>query len=174
MQRISALALTFFAAFFAAGHGARAVARAQSDPLSPLRFLVGDWRAVETSPGEDGTFSFKLAAQDHVIVRTNQANYAATAERPASRHDDLMVIYTEDGSLRADYFDSEGHVIRYTCQPCGPDAAVFVSAPKPREPRYRLTYTAGSDGVLTGSFEIAPPDSPDTFKPYLSWKARKR
>ena len=148
--------------------------RAQTDPLSPLRFLIGDWVAIDMPPGETGSFTFKPAADGHVIVRNNEANYAATAERAASRHDDLLVIYSENGSLKADYFDSEGHVIRYGVVSRMPNAVVLVSDPNPREPRYRLTYTTGAAGVLLGSFEIAAPGSPDAFKPYLSWKARRR
>src|SRR5437764_2054866 len=97
----------------------------QGDPLADLRFLLGDWRAVDTPAGETGAFAFKLAVQDHVIIRTNEATYAATADRPASRHDDLLVIYPEDGSLKADYFDNEGHVIRYAVATRAPDAVVF-------------------------------------------------
>src|SRR4051794_33511311 len=104
MERTLVLALVLFAS--------PAIAGAQTDPLSPLHFLVGDWRAIETAPGETGAFAFKLSVQDRVIIRTNEAVDAAHAQRPASRHDDLMVIYAEDGSLKADYFDNEGHVIR--------------------------------------------------------------
>jgi hypothetical protein len=153
---------------------AHSLARAQNDALSPLRFLIGDWVAIDTPAGETGAFAFRLAVQDHVIVRTNEADYSATAERPASRHEDLLVVYSENGSLKADYFDSERHVIRYSAQPRQPAGVVFISDLSPREPRYRLTYTAGSDGFLAGSFEVAPPGSPDAFKPYLSWKARRR
>jgi len=148
--------------------------RAPEDPLAPLRFLAGDWIAIDTPAGETGSFTFKLAVQDRVLVRSNEANYTATPERAASRHEDLLLIYSENGSLKADYFDSEGHVIRYAVQPRQPNAVVFLSDPGPREPRYRLTYTVASDGVLIGSFEIAPPGSPESFKPYLSWKARRR
>ena len=147
---------------------------AQADPFAPLRFLVGDWQAIDTPAGETGSFAFKLAVQDHVVVRTNEANYAATADRPASRHEDLLVIYSENGSLKADYLDSEAHVIRYAVDAREPNAVVFVSDPSPREPRYRLSYRAGAGGVLAGSFEIAAPGSPDAFKPYLTWKARRR
>lgn len=153
---------------------ASAVGAAQTDPLSPLLFLVGEWQAIDTPPGETGSFTFKPAVQDRIIVRTNEAHYAATKERPASRHDDLLVIYVENGSIKADYFDSENHVIRYAVQASRSNHAVFVSDPSPGEPRYRLSYTAGADGILLGAFEIAQPGTPDTFKPYLSWKARKR
>ena len=147
---------------------------AQPDPLAALRFVIGEWQAIDTPPGESGSFTFTLAAGGHAIVRTNQADYAATPEHPASRHEDLLVIYSETGSLKADYFDSEGHVIRYGVTMRAPNVVVLVSAPNLREPRYRLTYTAGAGGVLLGSFETAPPGSPDAFRPYLSWKARRR
>jgi len=147
---------------------------AQADALSPLRFLVGEWEAIDRPAGEIGAFTFKVAVQDHVIVRTNEAVYAATAGRPASRHDDLMVIYAERGAIKAEYFDNEGHVIRYAVQPRDRNEVVFVSEPNPGEPRYRLTYTSKTSGTLLGTFEIASPATPDTFKPYLSWKARKR
>jgi len=161
------LAAALLLAFARAGLGA------QNDPLTGLRFLLGDWRAIDTPAGEAGKFSFKLAVQNHGMVRTNEATYAATAEHPASRHDDLLVIYLDNGSLKADYFDNEGHVIRYAVEPRAANVAVFVSEPSPREPRYRLTYRAEASGVLDGSFEVAPPGSPDGFRPYLSWRARK-
>jgi hypothetical protein len=148
--------------------------RAEADAFAALRFLLGEWRAVETPGGETGAFAFTLGVQDHVIVRTNEAQYAATADRPASRHDDLLVIYSENASLKAEYFDSEGHVIRYAVATPGPNVVTFVSDQSSREPRYRLTYRGEANGTLVGSFEIAPPGSPDAFKPYLSWKAQKR
>ena len=147
---------------------------AQADAFARVRFLIGDWIAVDTPPGETGSFSFKLSVQDHVMIRTNEANYAATADRAASRHDDLLVMYVENGSLKADYFDSEGHVIRYAVRPDDADAVTLISEARPSEPRYRLTYRAGANGLLNGTFEIASPDAPSAFKPYLSWSARKK
>ena len=148
-------------------------ARAADDPLAPLRFLLGEWKAIDRPPGESGSFTFKTSVQDRVIVRTNEAVYPATDKRPASRHDDLMVIHDDRGALKADYYDSEGHTIRYDVQVPGPGRVVFVSAPSPEGPRYRLSYTVDSDGVLKGTFEIAPPGTPEAYKPYLSWSARK-
>src|SRR5215510_3290771 len=99
-------------------------ASAQDDPLSALRFLIGEWQAVETPPGESGAFTFKLTVQGRVMVRTNEAIYPATPDRPASRHDDLLVIYGEAGALKADYFDNEGHVIRYAAQTRPPNGVI--------------------------------------------------
>ena len=107
-----------------------------------------------------------------MIVRTNYSNTPANGGTPASRHDDLMVMYVDAGFVRADYFDSEGHVIRYVAE-SRPGQVVFVSDIKVSEPRYRLTYVRSSPTTLTGTFELAPPGKPEVFAPYLSWTARK-
>jgi hypothetical protein len=151
------------------------IVAARAEPpasLVPLRFLLGDWEAIPDSSGATGGFSFSPGVQDHVIVRTNYSISPAVDGKPASRHDDLMVIFEEAGTVRADYFDNEGHVIRYVAQPKAA-SVVFVSEIKPSEPRYRLTYDL-ADGVLNGRFEVAAPGKPEAFIQYLAWKARKR
>ncbi|HET6956211.1 MAG TPA: hypothetical protein VFI56_06505 [Vicinamibacterales bacterium] len=148
-------------------------AQAQSaSRLEPLRFLLGEWQGIGDQAGATGGFTFSATVQDRVIVRTNYSNTPATAGSPASRHDDLMVIYVEGDAVKADYFDNEGHVIRYLVQP-RPGGVVFVSEIRPGEPRYRLTYTRADDATITGGFEVAPPGRPDEFAAYLSWRARK-
>jgi len=142
--------------------------------IASLRFLLGDWEAIDGPAGETGGFTFSLGVQNRVMTRTNYATYDARGGRPASRHDDLMVIYEEGGRLKADYFDNEQHVIRYLVEARGDRDVVFVSDSKPSDPRYRLSYTARDAGTLVGQFEIAAPGTPDAFKPYLSWTARKR
>ena len=142
--------------------------------VASLRFLLGNWEAIGTPAGEKGGFTFSLGVQNRVMTRTNYATYDARNGRTASRHDDLMVIYEEGGQLKADYFDSEEHVIRYLVEPRGDYNVLFVSDSKPSDPRYRLSYNARDDGMLAGQFEIAAPGTPDAFTPYLSWTARKR
>jgi hypothetical protein len=83
-----------------------------------------------------------------------------------------MVIYVDAGGVKADYFDSEGHVIRYVVEARSGEV-VFLSEIKSSEPRYRLSYTRGSATTLKGTFEVAPPGKPDGFAPYLSWTSRK-
>ena len=83
-----------------------------------------------------------------------------------------MVIYVDAGVVKADYFDSEDHVIRYVAQARAGEV-VFVSEAKASEPRYRLTYTRSSATTLKGTFEIAPPGHPDAFSPYLTWAAQR-
>jgi hypothetical protein len=155
---------------FALASTAQAQTRAN---LSALNFLLGDWDAIELPAGESGAFNFSLAVQDRIIVRTNYAKYPARDGKPATRHDDLMVIFMEGNAVKADYFDSEQHVIHYLVQPSGPNEVVFVSEPRAGEPRYRLSYTLVANGRLKGTFESASSEAPDHFKPLLAWTARK-
>lgn len=134
--------------------------------------VLGRWEAVSDPAGATGGFTFALDVQQHVIVRKNYSNTPAQQGRPAARHDDLMVIFLEGATVKAEYFDSEGHVIRYIAEST-PDAVVFVSEASPTEPRYRLTYRRRAGGMLDGAFEVAAPGKPNEFGSYLSWRARK-
>ena len=140
--------------------------------LAPFEILLGEWEADEDKSGATGGFTFASAVQDRVIVRTNYSNTPAKDGKPASRHDDVMTIYVDGTAVKADYVDSEGHVIRYTAQARDGDVR-FVSELTPSEPRYRLTYSKGTARTIIGMFEIAPPGRPDAFAPYLSWTAHR-
>lgn len=144
--------------------------------LEPLTFLLGTWEPAgggQPGAGTGGT-TFARSLQDRVIVRTNYAIYPASATAAASRHDDSMIIYvSETGAVRADYYDDEGHVIRYAVTAGAPGSVSFVSDVVSGAPRYRLTYTLGSGGVLQGRFDVAPPGQPDAFSSYLAWESRK-
>jgi hypothetical protein len=152
------------------------VAAAGPKELDPLAFLLGTWNAAGGgAPGTGtGATTFSRSLQDRVIVRTNHADYPATAKSPASRHDDLMIIHVDSGgSVRADYYDNEGHSIRYVVSFPAPGEATFVSDPGTGSSRFRLGYRLGTDGVLKGEFAVAPPASPEAFAPYLSWDSRR-
>ena len=148
------------------------IARGQNlAPLASFQFLLGQWEGIGDQTGATGGFTFAQSVQDRVILRTNYSNTPAAGGKPASRHDDLMVIYLDAGVVKADYFDSESHVIRYVAEARAGEV-IFLSEIKPLEPRYRLTYTRASE-TLIGRFEVAPPGKPESFSPYLSWTARK-
>lgn len=143
------------------------------------QYLMGEWEAAgQGRPGEGvGRFSFTFDLQDKVIVRKSHTDYPATAGRPAFSHDDLMVVYAEDDprKFRADYYDSEGHVIRYAAE-FSPDGQTltFVSYPVPAQPRFRLTYVKLKNNGLGIKFEIAPPGAPEDFRVYVAGTARKK
>ena len=144
--------------------------------LEPLAFLLGEWTAVKGgSPGGAlGSAVFSLDLQGRVMIRKSYAEYPATDKAPASRHDDLMIIYAGDnGAIGADYYDNEGHVIRYSVAVNAPGDVTFTSAIVPGTPRFRLSYGLGVNGILKGEFAIAPPGSPEAFAPYLAWESRK-
>ena len=144
------------------------------DPWAALRYLAGEWKGEGGgAPGQAsaGGFTFHFDLQGKVFVRTSFAEYPAAAGRPAFRHDDLMVIYEENGP-RAIYFDNEDHVIRYRVI-AATDAVTFVSDPAPSAPRYRLTYRRTGAATVSIRFEIAPSGKPEAFAPYLDATARR-
>ncbi len=160
------------------------ISAAYSQPAIPpaewsaWKFLLGEWIGEGTgSPGEGtGGFTFALDLGKRVLVRKNFAEYPATKDRPAFRHDDLMIVYQEPGQpTRAEYFDNEGHVIRYTVSfSADSNSVVFLSEASATEPRYRLTNTKDGPDKLVISFEFAPPGKPDAFRQYIRASARKK
>ena len=147
------------------------------EALEPLGFLLGTWGASGSgAPGAaTGTATFVRSLQDRVIIRTSFAEYPATATTPASRHDDLMIIHaTARAGVRADYYDNEGHVIRYGVTTAGTGDVTFLSDIVGGEPRYRLAYRLSPDGLLRGTFAVAPPGKPEAFEQYLAWESRKQ
>ena len=150
--------------------------RAAVDPWAAWAPLLGKWVGEGSGqPGEaTGGFSFERDLQGRVLVRRSHADYPASKERPAFRHEDLTVIALEGDAAGATYFDNEGHVIRYRVTH-SPEAhrTVFVSDAAPGAPRFRLTYDWSAPERLALTFEIAPPGAPEQFKTYLSARARR-
>jgi hypothetical protein len=149
------------------------------DPWKPYDFLIGEWAGEGSGePGKgSGVFSFSWDLQKKVLVRRNRAEIPAAQGRPASSHEDLMVIYQGEGggSKRAIYFDNEGHVINYVATVSEDQQTfTFLSDATPGAPRFRLSYTKEKNDAVQIKFEIAPPGKPDGFKTYLEGKARRQ
>jgi hypothetical protein len=146
---------------------------------APFEYLLGNWVGEGGGqPGQGtGEFSFHPDLQNRILVRRSYAAYPPTKDRPAFRHDDLMVVYRESDTepLRALYFDSEGHVIHYSVTASSDRKTIeFVSEVSPSSPRYRLTYDRTGSDTLTLKFEIAPPGKPDSFSTYIEAKAKRK
>jgi hypothetical protein len=77
-----------------------------------------------------------------------------------------MIIYQQpgSGSFRAEYFHSEGHVIRYGIS-FADRTAVFESDESGNATKFKLTYTLNPDGLLSIQFAIAAPGKP--FQTYV-------
>ena len=141
-------------------------------------FLLGTWTAAGSgSPGEGGgEFSFAFDLQKRVLVRRSHTAYPAAANRPAFAHDDLLIIYADDQQLfRADYYDNEGHVIRYAIEfSADGNTCALTSDVSPAQPRFRLIYRKTKEGELAITLDIAPPGQPNSFKTYVSGAARRK
>jgi hypothetical protein len=146
-----------------------------AEDWGPAQFLVGNWTGEGTGhPGEGtGAFSFIPDLQGRVLVRKSFAAYPAANGKPASRHDDLMIVYRDETSrqMRAMYFDSEDHVIPYSVKPADGGGVVFVTEGAPGTMRFRLTYSSTGTDRLKLKFEIAPPGK--DFATYLEATARR-
>ena len=141
------------------------------------RTLLGSWAGEGGGdPGQGaGTVSFSLELDGRILVRKNHLDFPATPQRPAFVHDDLLVTYREaDGSLRADYFDNEDHVIHYTVAAAADGSSVHLSAPQTGAPRFRMTYVRAAADTYSIRFEIAPPGRPDDFSAYVVSTAMRR
>jgi len=142
-----------------------------------LSFMVGRWTGEgEGVPGTGvGEFSFEWDLKQNILIRRSFAEYPATLDRQTSRHDDLMVVFVEADKLKAEYFDSEGHVIHYRVTPAADGNSVeFLSEPLSGVPRYRLTYTKLRDmNSMKLEFEIANPDQGEVFTRYIDAVLRR-
>ena len=66
-----------------------------------------------------------------------------------------MVIHPgDDGAMKAVYFDSEGHVIRYAIEVKDKGTLVLVSDPSPSAPRFRLSYIKVQGDEVSIKFEM--------------------
>jgi hypothetical protein len=150
-----------------------------ADPWTPLRFLLGDWVAVEGTgqPGEalsgGSTFAFDLGGT--AMIRKNRADYAPKpGEKAGISHQDLLIIYLRLGEtqFRAFYVDNEGHDINYRVTFPKEGAANFESDESQSGPRYRLGYLLNPDQTLAITFSIAMPGT--TFTVYTKGTARRK
>ncbi|MBI3835995.1 MAG: PD40 domain-containing protein [Planctomycetes bacterium] len=149
---------------------------APSDNWKGWEFLIGDWVAQGGGkPGDatSGSFSFTRELDGKVLVRKNRAEYPAANGRPASKHEDLMVIFKDNKGTKATYFDNEGHVINYEVTIAADGKTIaFVSDASAPGPKFRLVYSAQADGTLKGSFDMGAPGNELT--PYTTWTAKKK
>lgn len=141
-----------------------------SEPFAALRFLEGEWIAEGGPAGTSGSFSFSRALDGKILLRKNLARLPGRDGVMATHEDLLVVFQAPQGGLGADYYDNEGHLIRYTVEATEVQVRFLSNGPGPR---FRLTYLPLSKDSVEVRFEIAPPDKPEAFSLYLSGKARR-
>jgi len=177
MKRWIAALLLCSSSIFAQSPAAQspAVQSSTKDRWAAWEPFLGTWQGAGSGkPGQgSGEFTLERDLQAGILVRHNFAEYPATKDKPAYRHDDLMVIYPEGDKTRADYWDNEAHIIHYFAE-LSPDKLVFTSDPAQPGPRFRLSYVKAAADELKIVFEIAPPDSAGAFKTYIEATVRRK
>ncbi|HZI89179.1 MAG TPA: hypothetical protein VFD83_01865 [Candidatus Polarisedimenticolia bacterium] len=143
-----------------------------NDRWADLRFLIGEWDTEPTKSVKSGNFSLTEDLGGAVLIRRNHAEYAPKpGEEQGLAHDDLMIVYTEDGKHRATFVDPEGHVIHYSIL-SSKGSATFESDAVPGAPRYKLVYERENEDRVSVKFFIAPPGG--GYELYVSGRVKRR
>jgi hypothetical protein len=175
MRSIAALAALLAVA---AAPPAPAQPVATQSPLAALTFLVGDWSSgrgdvADTGGTSSGRSTMTSEAGGAVILRRDHTDLFDKAGRPTGGFDQIMMIYPEAGTIRADYSDG-AHVIHYVAATVEPGAAItLTSAVSPNVPTFRLAYRLIAPGRLSVWFGMAPPGGGD-FRAIATGELRKR
>ncbi len=172
-NQIMKKALLFLTLVFVFTLSSKGQQEKQQKGWEQLTWLNGKWIGDGSgTPGQGtGTFTFSFDLDKNIIVRKSHTEFPATNERPASVHDDLMVIYTDPaGQKRAIYFDNEGHTINYLLSLQG-KSVVLTSEKTGNMPFFRLTYTPAENDAVDTSFDMSQDGM--TFKPYIQGRSRR-
>jgi len=133
-------------------------------------YLIGEWINYGNGQPEQGkgSFSFTKDLGGQIIIRKNHAEFPASEKQAASSHDDMLIIYADNGGIpgRAIYFDNEGHILNYSIT-YSDSSIVLIHEQKQSFPGFRLTYSKINSKRVNVKFEISYPQKPDAFKPYL-------
>lgn len=132
-------------------------------PLAGIGFLVGDWtggegKVLDTGGTSTGASHVTVQADGWMLLRQDHNQLFDAHGKPAGGFSQVMVVYPEGGTLRADYADGEGHVIHYVSATVTPGrSVVFNGAVTPGQPTFRLAYALTPAGDLAVEFGMAPP-----------------
>lgn len=137
-------------------------------------WLMGEWKGEGSGqPGDGGgTFSFKNELDGKILVRKSHSEYPANGNRPATVHDDLMIVSLDlNGKpTKAIYFDNEGHTINYNIE--YRDASIIMTSEKSsNSPIFRLTYSLLANQMVNTKFEMS--QDGEKFVPYVEGKSKK-
>jgi hypothetical protein len=140
---------------------AQSTASSLADSLNMLSFLKGTWEA-------------KAELGNHILARHTSDT---VCKGPASfdcEHKDLFYIYNDapGQTLKAIYFDNEGHVIHYNVSIPDATTAIFLSDGSQPGPQFRLMYQLNG-AVMSGKFQMRMPARTE-WKSYLEWTGSKQ
>jgi hypothetical protein len=156
---------------------AQSTASSLADSLNMLSFLKGTWEAKATG-GQGisvaGTYSFKTELGNHILARHTSDTVCKGPANFDCQHKDLFYVYNDapGQSLKAIYFDNEGHVIHYNVSVPDATTAIFLSDGSQPGPQFRLMYQLNG-AVMSGKFQMRIPARTE-WKSYLEWTGSKQ
>lgn len=137
-------------------------------------WLIGSWKGEGSGqPGMGGgTFSFQPDLNEKVLIRKSHSEYPASGTRPATVHDDLMIVYLDmqGNPSKAIYFDNEGHTINYSIE-YTTHSVVLTSDKIPNVPVFRLSYELMDNNYINTKFELSKDG--EHFNTYLEGRCKK-
>ncbi len=167
-MKLKSLLIVLFILFTLNGSGQ------QNPGWEPWNFLIGTWKGTgKGEPGKGGgTFSFTYDLDQNILVRKSHSEYPATAQKPKTVHDDLIIIYPDSTGVpaKAIYFDNEKHVIHYSVT-CRDESIIFTSQKNGNTPVFRLTYTPIKPGKINTLIEWS--QNGTTFMTYVEGKSTR-
>ena len=137
--------------------------------LAPVAFLVGTWvsgegKVADTGGKSKGGSMMTVESDGSAILRRDHTETFDRAGKPAGSFHQTMLIYPDDGGLKADYVDGEGHAIHYISATVTPGKSVTFTSAAGQGPVFRLTYESQSPDVLAITFGMTPPGQSE-FRP---------
>jgi hypothetical protein len=171
MRRAASVFLLVLAQALAARvQGAQMAQEARPDPLSPIRFLLGDWTGTAAGEPGNGTVSrhYELVLNDRFIHERNTSTYPPQEKNKTGevhQHWSLFSFDKHRGTIIFRQFHQEGFVVLYALNPAlsTPSKLVFDSEQIENIEgpwKARETYDVISKDEFTETFELAKPDKP--------------
>jgi hypothetical protein len=138
-------------------------------PLAPLSFLVGNWKGDDGKVADTGGTSkggsiISAESDGSALLRVDHTELFDKAGKPAGSFHQTMLIYPDNGAIRAEYVDGEGHTIHYVAVDITAGKSVTFSSPPNQFPVFRLRYELQAPGTLAVSFGMVPPGQTE-FRP---------
>jgi hypothetical protein len=145
--------------------------------LSPLAFLVGDWksddgRVADTGGTSKGGSTISVQSDGWALLRQDHTELFDKEGKPAGGFHQTMVIYPDGGTIHADYVDGEGHAIHYVSAEVTPGKSVTFTSTSGQGPIFRLSYELQGPGMVSVRFGMIPPGQSE-FRPIAVGTLRK-
>lgn len=149
---------------------------AQQNAWESVKFLEGTWGATahgSTGAAASGRYTFRPELANHLLARHSTTDPGCKGPQSYDcAHGDLLYVYQDapGASLKAIYFDNEGHVIHYDVTSPKPGTVIFLSQPSPG-PQFRLEYELRA-GVMSGKFQMRMTGQ-NEWRSYLEWSGSR-